>query len=268
MNIIGNYYINNGKVFDKSTYKEISKSNTVIYEVFRIEEHIALFLEDHMKRLFQSLSKADMNYRFNTEEIQQTIHQLISISGIDKGNIKISCICANKTVTNYIIHFIKTSYPTASMYHHGVRTILLEAERKNPTIKVANTILRASANKELFRQHAFEALLINHHGFITEGSRTNVFFIMNDTIYTAPENKVLPGIMRSKVIDITADKKIKFIEKSIHVSQLSHTDAVFVTGTSPRILPVKFINDYKFEVNNPIMRNLMGSLLQMIEECK
>ncbi len=266
MNIIGNYYINNGKVLDKSTYKEISKSNTIIYEVFRVEHHIPLFLKDHIQRLFQSLSKADMNYRFDAEEIQHTIHQLISISEIGKGNIKISCICSNKTVTNYFIHFIKTSYPTASMYRHGVRTILLEAERKNPTIKVANTILRASANKELFRQHAFEALLVNHHGFITEGSRTNVFFIIKDTIYTAPENKVLPGIMRSKAIDIIADKKIKFNEKSIHVSQLSHTNAVFVTGTSPRILPVKFINDFTFEVNHPIMRDLMSSLLQMIEE--
>ena len=56
-------------------------------------------------------------------------------------------------------------------------------------MKILNNRLRLSVNEELGKKKAYEALLVNRDGFITEGSRSNVFFVTEKgMIHTAPDN--------------------------------------------------------------------------------
>ncbi len=114
----------------------------------------------------------------------------------------------------------------------------------------------------------FEALLVNHDDYITEGSRTNVFFISDNKIITAPEHMILPGIMRSKVIEIIKLFGFELITTPLPMAMLQKVDAVFLTGTSPRILPVNSIDDLTYDVNHKLLRTLMNSLNNFIEDYK
>ncbi len=267
MNIKGTHVIYNG---DLLLANDISIPESylysVIYEVFRIEDKKPLFLQDHLVRLFNGLQKLVTKVSFSKNEVKDYIYKLIDIEDIDNGNIKISCFSTKEEVEVLLIHFTPTFYPTPEDYKNGVSTITLHAERENPNIKVDNTQTRKKAISILKNSQHYEALLVNHDELITEGSKSNMFFIIENIIYTAPEHYILPGIMRSKVIDCILSLEIELKFECIHSDQLQYIDAAFITGTSPRILPINAIDNFTLDVNNNLLRILMKNLKHLIEE--
>ncbi len=267
MNIKGTHIIYNGDLLLANEIETPEPSlYSVIYEVFRIENKKPLFLQDHLVRLFNALQKLVTKVTFSKNDVKDYIKQLIDIEKIDNGNIKISCFSTKDEVEILLIHFIPTFYPTSDDYKNGVSTILLHAERENPNVKVDNTQTRKKAISILKNSDHYEALLVNHDELITEGSKSNVFFIIENLIYTAPEHYILPGIMRSKVIDciLSLDIELKF--ECIHSDQLHQIDAAFITGTSPRILPINAIDQFNLDVNNNMLRILMKNLNMLIND--
>jgi branched-chain amino acid aminotransferase len=112
----------------------------------------------------------------------------------------------------------------------------------------------------------YEVLLVNEDGLITEGSRSNIFFIENDQLITPPENLVLAGITRNLVIQVCQDENIPFAEKNLTYPELSGCSAAFITGTSPKVLPVNKIDDFRFHTGNPIMLAIIRKYNEMIGE--
>lgn len=269
MNILGSHYIYMGEIKPADS---MSLNTTIneheIYEVIRIEDGILLFEKNHLQRLYSGFSKLNITPPFTNNEIIDSIHELILTENVKNENVKISCFIDNNKNCQYYIYIIPSSYPSEWMYSHGISTVLLKAERANPNIKIANTKVRKTAITEIEKQHTFEALLVNYEEYITEGSRTNLFFIMNGVIYTAPSDKVLKGIIRSKVIDIIHKTGYILKMECLHISQIDQIESAFVTGTSSRILPINQIEHHPINVNHPLLKNLMKLLSLEIEHYK
>ncbi|MGQ1783690.1 MULTISPECIES: aminotransferase class IV [unclassified Saccharicrinis] len=239
-----------------------------IYEVFRVEDGLPLFLDDHLHRLEASFIKLGFKNHFQYTELKDAVKQIIQQNKLANTNIKISCLIDKKGACSKYIFSLPSIYPTPEMYSNGIQTILLEAERVDPNIKKGHTQVREMANSEIKKEHVFEALLVNHDGNITEGSRSNVFFMVGDTIYTAPSHIVLEGIMRMKVLELIQELGYKMKLECLHESQLASIDAAFITGTSPRILPIKRIGGHIIDVKHKMMRNLMTKLNEKIAAYK
>jgi branched-chain amino acid aminotransferase len=119
----------------------------------------------------------------------------------------------------------------------------------------------------LANANAYEALLVNNENKITEGSRSNVFFVRNGTVITAPKGNVLIGITRVSVFELCIKLGIEIIEKPIAVSELKEMESVFMTGTSPKLLPLSTIDDMSFSsADNPTIRALMKGYNNMLAE--
>jgi len=143
------------------------------------------------------------------------------------------------------------------MVREGVPLILHHAERLDPGVKMLNNRLRLSVNGELARRNAYEALLVNHDGFITEGSRSNIFFIAEDgTIQTAPDSMVLSGITRRYVTDIILKEGITLVTEAVKESDAGRFRSAFITGTSPMVLAVRSIEGLQFNVADPLIGRL------------
>jgi branched-chain amino acid aminotransferase len=112
-------------------------------------------------------------------------------------------------------------------------------------------------NSELQSRQAYEALLVNREGLITEGSRSNVFFIMEDgTIVTPPDSLVLSGITREKIIGLCRSEGMNLIFGAVAETDLSGFRSLFITGTSPMVLGVQSVEDHRFDAGNPVTDNL------------
>ncbi len=242
-------------------YKNIKE----VYEVIRVENKVPVFLDDHMHRLNNSFKRLNISNIFYPEQLTKAIQQFIINDQIINNNIRVSCLLSPDNSCNYYIYRVKSSYPASLMYKNGVDTILLHAERKNPNIKIGHTQVRETANKEILERHVFESLLVNHDEEITEGSRSNVFFVQNNQIITAPDNSVLQGIIRSKVIEICQQNNLPLIYKCLPIGELKDVQAAFITGTSSRVLPLRSIDNLALSTDHPYIIQLKELLKQKVQ---
>jgi branched-chain amino acid aminotransferase len=186
------------------------------------------------------------------------ITDLLNMNPILENNIRISLVYSTPTTFDILIYFIPSSYPTQTQRENGVKLRTLNANRNNPNAKVENPTLREEADKIINDLGCYEVLLVNSKGFITEGSRSNLFLIKDNTLYTPPLNMVLGGITRQVVLNISASLKISLKEEPIPIDRLTEFDCAFLTGTSPGLLPISLIDDHRFRLNTPILHQLIN----------
>ena len=117
--------------------------------------------------------------------------------------------------------------------------------------------LRDATDAAIKAHDLYEVILVDRKGQITEGSRSNVFFIKNGELYTSPLKQVLPGVTRDKIIEIVKGKGIAVHEDPIPASSVADFDAAFISGTSPKVLPIASLGDVTYDVNDPLLRHLM-----------
>jgi len=214
-----------------------------VYEVFRVISGVPLFLEDHLERLKNSISGED--FIWDLQHIANDINLLLQLNQFATGNIRI-ILWIEGEQTHSMLFYDKHEYPDEKMFGEGITIGILERERFEPNKKVFDPVMRKEASSLIENNRFYEVLLKTADEYITEGSRSNIFLIKDETIYTPPSQQVLEGVTRKKVISIIQEKKLKFEEKMIHVKELPDYESVFLTGTSRRVLPVKKIEPFPF----------------------
>lgn len=228
--------------------------NKIIYEVLRIIDGKPLFLENHFDRMRNSFKLINEEFNFTCEEIENEIKRIINLENKTNGNVKITYeINENKLK----VFFIEHSYPNDSMYENGVKTILYFGERENPNAKIINNEFRDKVTKEIKKNNAYEAILIDRNGYITEGSKSNIFMVKDGMLLTSSVKAVLPGVTRGEVINIAKELGIKVKEVEYSYKDIEKLEGMFISGTSPKILPISFVGDIKINEKNEIIRRLM-----------
>jgi len=263
--IVGKKYVINGILADASG-KIPDMSADIYYEVIRLIDGKLLFLPDHLARLQQSISRSGITYPGN-KSIIENLSLLVKGSIFKEGNIRISLQQSNGDEPVLQCYFIPYFYPDPPMYSNGVKLAVYPHIRPNPGIKKWDDQFRNSVSKYILEHKVYEAALLNSQNQITEGSRSNIFFIdRNGSLITTPDRSILPGITRKYVLEIAALKGIQIKEEIKAKDALNNLDSVFISGTSPKVLPVKQIDDYYFDVNHPLLRLLMYEFELLVQK--
>ena len=252
----GKKFILNGDIqpagiFDNSLVYE----GDSIYEVIRMVKGSPVFFHDHIERLAASVKLLGKETLADVPALRTAIINLTRSERKKETNLKI-VFNYNSGSDNFLVYFIEPIYPSAEQFKNGVKGILFSAERKNPESKVINHNLRSSIYHRLILEVGYEALLVNDENLITEGSRSNIFFLKDETLVTAPDNIILNGITRKHILDICRQNQIRVELRCVNVNDISEYDSVFMTGTSPMVLPFCRIDDITLNVELPLMERL------------
>jgi branched-chain amino acid aminotransferase len=119
-------------------------------------------------------------------------------------------------------------------------------------------------HKTLEKENVYETLLVHPKGYVTEGSRSNLFMIRDNQVFTAPIKDILPGITRKYIVQVCKDLKLNYQEKRVLRQELLTMDSLFITGTSPKALPIRNIYDKQFNVNHPILKSIIKEYDKLI----
>lgn len=264
----GRFFRKNFQTFPAEEFRDpFLTSSFCIYEVVRTDDGIPLFLEDHIERLQKSFAVAGKKVKIDAGTLKGEIIILIRLNGIKEGLIRI-VYCFNDESADVLLFNSRVKFPAREDYVNGVVCELMQAERKEPEAKVYIPSVREKANKIIRSGNVYEVLLVNSDNRITEGSRSNVFFIKNNEITTAPDAEVLHGITRKKVIGIIEKLGIPLRYGLTSTEQLQEAEAVFITGTTPKVLPVRKIGNYEFNPKHPLISQILEEYNRMIEEYK
>ena len=101
----------------------------------------------------------------------------------------------------------------------------------------------ALAKDEAESKGAAEAILLDQHGHVAEGSGCNLFLVRDDVLITAPiTGDILEGITRRTMVQFAHDEGIPVVEREIDRSELYIVDEAFFCGTGVQISPIASID--------------------------
>lgn len=235
----------------------------IIYEVLRVIDGKPLFLEKHLARMENSFKLINKTFTLKYEDICARINKLIKYENKNMGNIKITYKVNEDKLD---IFFIKHFYPTEDMYENGVKTILYFGERENPNAKIINDDFRNKVTKQIEEHNAFEAILIDRNGFITEGSKSNIFMVKDNKLLTSQTKAVLPGVTRGEVIELAKECGIEVEEVEYSYKDIYKLDGMFISGTSPKVLPINSVDNIELNPKNDIVLKLMKKYNDAVEK--
>lgn len=253
------YFVKDGLVLESGKFDPSwIKRNKIVYEVMRIIDGVPLFYEEHLERFIQSTNLGGLKTMISRELIEVNIEKLLDANPADNGNILFCLVNLNEKF-HFLTYFVPHYYPSKDEYESGVLVRSMNAMRKHPKAKIWNTALREKAQQLKEISAAYEILLIDKHMNITEGSKSNIFFIRGNSVITTPGNKVLLGITRKKIIELCGKMQLRFSETEIPLNEITIYESAFLSGTSPGILPIQMIDKVRFNCANENLRKLMHS---------
>src|SRR6056297_523729 len=269
MECLHQYFFHNKEIKSSSTFNEsFTDTGLSVYEIIRVEQEVPLFITDHLDRLFTSVEILDLKITETKSELQHHIETLIDKNRVVTGKIKLIIHFRNNGIIkeqDLLIYFTPYYFPSAQEYINGVPVGLCKAIRTNPNAKVLNIKARKKANDVIAEAKVFEVLLKDNKGFITEGSRSNIFFIKRNTLYTPFSADVLQGITRKNIFRICKQHNISLVEKNIRLSEIGNYEAAFLSGTSLKVLPIRNIEETSFNTSQKTLKELMLLYNQLID---
>ncbi|PIQ71391.1 class IV aminotransferase [Candidatus Roizmanbacteria bacterium CG11_big_fil_rev_8_21_14_0_20_37_16] len=239
-----------------------------VYESLRVINGTVYFIKDHIERLIESAKIINLTHSFDEEFIEKSITDLIHDHKSKTFNLKILLIggaTKEKAILNILC--LNPLFPDRKLYRDGAEFITYNYERAFPHAKTLNMLESYLAYRKAKESGAYDALLINRGGFITEGTRTNFFCIKDRTIYTPNESDILLGVMRKAVLKVAFENNYKIIEKNISLDDIKSYDGAFVTSTSSKIMPIKSIDETILNVPD-LLKELMKLLSDFLESCQ
>jgi len=97
-----------------------------------------------------------------------------------------------------------------------------------------------------------EAILLDVHGHVCEGTGENVYIVRDGQIATpAQHNSILDGITRRSVIQIARDLGYEVVERNLARAEMYLADEVFLSGTAAELVPVKEVDDHAIGGGRP-----------------
>lgn len=261
---IGKFYIKNCDLRRVKSFEDslVLRENS-IYEVFRIIDGIPLFIEKHYTRLEDSFKLINKDVSITLEELKVGIKELCIANEVYAGNMKLVCnLDGNNDV---FIYFIKHKYPTKEQYNKGVSTASFNFNRENPNAKLVKGNYKKITQQIRETKGVYELVLVDDNGCILEGSKSNIFMIQGEKVITSSKEKVLKGITREIIYKICEENNIKIIEQEVNLQDLNKIDALFISGTSPKVLPIASLDSIEYSTANKILKFIVDEYDKKIE---
>jgi branched-chain amino acid aminotransferase len=230
-----------------------------IYETMRTYHGRPFLFDRHMRRLRRSASMIDLALPFSDAELAAQIRATGDAAKLD-GEAYIRVLVTRgvgeltydlkATPNPSIVIIVKPQMdPPAEAYDKGVRVVIVDIVRNhpatvNPMIKSNNLMNSALAMQQALRSHAFEGVMRNYKGELTECTTANLFIVKNGVALTPPlEAGLLPGITREFLFDIGKDVGVEVAEKVLGDEDLFRADEAFLTSTTRELVPIVTVND-------------------------
>jgi branched-chain amino acid aminotransferase len=139
--------------------------------------------------------------------------------------------------------------PKPEAYEEGVLVALVSIVRNhpgsvNPLIKSNNLLNNALAMQEAGRRGAFEGVMRNYRGELSECTTSNVFVVKNGQALTPPlASGLLAGITREFVFELGRAEGIPVRDAVLRDNDLFDADEAFLTSTTRELLPITRVDD-------------------------
>jgi D-alanine transaminase len=129
--------------------------------------------------------------------------------------------------------------PDDKLKETGIRVMLKEDIRWSRCDIKSVALLPNTLSFQEASENCMNECIFVRNGLITEGSHSNIFFVIDGTLFTHPEsNHVLSGVTRKNILRIAQDSGIRIREEAVEEKRIRFISEAFITNTSAQVTPV------------------------------
>ena len=226
-----------------------------VYEGFGVIDSQIVDFEYHINRLTRSCDELAMASPMNKDELFVMLMRLIAENELVEGFLYLH-VTRGEGDRSF---FYNDSYkPNIFSFTQGAKFV---ADDPAPAVKVlttpdlrwvrrdiksTNLLAQVMAKQAAHEAGAYEAVMIDDDGFITEAGSSSFFFIKDQTLIVRPvSNEILHGITRQTMLRVASEQKIAVEERIYKLDEALAADEAFLTAASIYVLPVSHIDDTK-----------------------
>jgi hypothetical protein len=111
-------------------------------------------------------------------------------------------------------------------------------ERLVPQAKTLGLLVSLMFRRQAEAQGAYEALLINRKGEITEGTKSNFLVLEGQTILSPPKEDILWGVTLRTLQEATVAQGYRWDFRTLPLEKYQRHPGAFLTSTSVNVLPI------------------------------
>lgn len=256
-----------------------------VFEGIRAYNGSVFRLADHIDRLYDSAKSIRLKIPLTKHEMTEAVLETIRKNQLRDAYVRLvvtrgagdlgvdPALC--KTPTVFII-----AEPMASVLGPAepkVIRAMLSSYRRDAVdatsheIKSLNYMNSILAKIEATSAGADDAILLDHRGFVSEGSVTNIFVVKDGRVATpSTAAGILHGITRDRLVRLCSDLGIDVQERDVTPFELTTADEVFLVGTKSEILAVGSISGAKVGTGGagPITRRLCQEFSRVVQRAE
>ncbi len=242
-----------------------------------------LFLDEHIRRLYDSSKIYRIEIPYSMAEIRTAIIDTIKANGhkscyirplVYRGQGALGVNPHLAAIEVAIATWEWGTYLGEDVLETGVDVRVSSWNRLAPNTlptwaKAGGNYLNSQLIKmEAIMDNYAEGIGLDVNGYVSEGSGENIFIIRDGIIYTPMTGQsVLAGLTRQAIIHIAKELGYEVRETMIPREALYIADEVFLTGTAAEITPVRSIDKHPIghEIRGPVTEILQSHYLKIIQ---
>jgi D-alanine transaminase/branched-chain amino acid aminotransferase len=214
-----------------------------VFEAFRAEQGVPLFLEDHLARLARSANAVGLPLPRGTDGVDADVHALIDANGagVTAAHVLLTGGPSDDGITFRTPTIVVTTLdvgPRATA-PTGARLITHEHTRQFPEAKTTNylTLMRLAP-----AMRAAGAIDVLYHDGVhaAECSRSALAIVQDGTLVTRRDG-VLASVSMKQLLAV-ARERMPVEERAITLAELHAADEVITTGSVRGVVPVVAID--------------------------
>jgi branched-chain amino acid aminotransferase len=211
-------------------------------------------LRDHTDRLFRSAHIMNMPMPFDKDTLDRAQCEAVSRNKLGSAYLRPMCFFGSEGMGLHAkdikVHVMVAAWEwgaylgadnmakgikvrTSSYTRNHVNSVMCKAKANGNYL---NSIL---AVREAVECGCDEALLLDHEGYVAEGSGENIFIVRRGKLYTPDLTSALEGITRETICTIATEQGLEVIEKRITRDEVYVADEAFFTGTAAEVTPIR-----------------------------
>lgn len=246
----------NKKVFLNGDYIDADKANVSvmdrgflfgdgIYEVIPVYQGLLFRFDAHLERLENSLNLTRIENPYSRDEWREIMLPLIDTTKDQYIYFQVTRGAAEKRDHAFPIGVKPTVFMMCNDIapfkdkEKGVKAISVEDNRWSAcNIKAIALLGNILLRQQAVENDCAEAILVRE-GYVTEGSASNVFAVIDGILITPPKNNfILAGITRDVILELAAANNIPCAEDIISLDALKMANEIWFASSTREILPV------------------------------
>ncbi len=241
-----------------------------------------LAVQAHVRRLYDSCRVMRMELRYSSDEVQGAILEIVRRNELEscyirplvyKGSGPIGLDARSAPTEMAIFAFEFGRYLGDTAIEQGVDVMVSSWRRVAPDTLAAmsksggNYVSSQFITMEAKDLGFAEAIALDVHGMVSEGSGENIFVVYRDQLYTPPVGtSILLGVTRDCILTLARDLGVEVREQSFPREMLYLADEIFFTGTAVEISPVRSVDHVQVgqTAPGPITRKLQDAFFGIL----